>query len=545
MKKLAYSALFSAFIFIVAGCGGGGGDTANRSTSATTTGGTGGTGTGTGTGGTTAGTSGGTTGTTGAVVTRRFTVPSFGGSQIATVVERNMPAAPQGPTQTVSTTAANRAEQPKFLEPSVQARSAASEIHKDLPLSELMDQIDATRNLQRAEPSVMHRFQELPEGALVTLNVNTANPAVTFRKMNAESETVHSTILAEVVGGQPVISKAQALFIANAFDTNNPFRPGAGIYDQVRAVFGSEWNTNPPGGRDADAKINLVITSSPTIGGNNLFGFFRPIDEFTVQQNTSSNQGEFIFLNVLAAGGDMYDLLATAAHEFQHVINFNQKFGRDGTFAGTVEDVSLDEGKAALAEELTGFSLTSAGGGNRFLYGAVDAYLRDTSRYPMFVWSAQSGDYGKAYLLQRYLYHRFGQTAFRLSATSPLVGKDNISNSFGVPFDTLFRNWTMANLETNLAGPVPPQHRYADGFRTDATLQIRGIGTVTLPGPVPQVISNPPGGVASRNLPAWAALYTEYSGGTGNSLIVDFAGGADTNANLVLRSNRTTFQEEQ
>jgi hypothetical protein len=113
---------------------------------------------------------------------------------------------------------------------------------------------------------VRPRFEDLAEGAQRDFFLVPAFRSVTGEKILEPSETVHCTIFAEVVDGTPAIDRAKALVIAEAFDTNNPERPGSGIYDQVREVFGSEWNQNPPGGNDGDEKIVLFFFSPETLG---------------------------------------------------------------------------------------------------------------------------------------------------------------------------------------------------------------------------------------------------------------------------------------
>lgn len=465
-----------------------------------------------------------------AVPPRTLSVPNFGGDQVATLIMRNVPTGQDGNPVTVSATASNR----------VQPEEPIRDLSADVMEREL-EAMKAVRGKSFGE-EIRPRFQELPEGAQQNFFVAQTSRNVTTRKMNSESETIHCTIFAEVRGdGTPVISKGTALQIAQAWDLNNPFRPGGGIYDQTRAVFGSEWVEG--GGRDGDVKVNLVLLSASSIGGANLFGFFRPSDELPRSQVSTSNEGEILYLNADKAVGDLFDLLSTAAHEFQHLADWNIKFGHNGRLDGTTEDPTINEGQSVLAEDLLGYGLNAQGGANSFVYNVCDQYLRRTADQPFFDFDDSQASYGKGYLLFRYINDRFGTNAVTNIATSPSTGLANIQSRLGVSFRSLFDDWTMTNLVSPLAG-APAELQYS-GFTTTSTFNVRGLGNRTLPGVVPQTTSAPPGGQANRNLEPWSAYYAEYSRGTGNTLTIAIDQSLNTDANLVLQSPRGTFAGRQ
>ena len=460
---------------------------------------------------------------------RNFTVANFGGDQVATLILRNVPQGQDGSDVAVSATASNKVDEGERRDLSRAVQDAELKAMKEVKGKSFPEEIRP-------------RFQELPEGAQVSFYAAETQRNVTTRKMNAESETVHCTIFAEVRGdGTTVISKGTALQIAQAWDLNNPFKPGQGIYDQTRAVFGSEWVEN--GGRDGDTKVNLVLLSASSIGGTNLFGFFRPSDELPKSQVPTSNEGEILYLNADKAVGDLFDLLSTAGHEFQHACCWNIKFGRNGQLNGTQEDATIDEGQSVLNEELLGYGLAATGGASSFVFNVTDQYLRRTADQPFFEFDGSTASYGKGYLMFRYINDRFGTNSVTRIATSPNTGLGNIQNVLGLQFRTLFDDWTTTNLCSPLAGA--PQDLQYRGFTTTSTFNVRGLGQRTLPGVVPQANSAPPGGSANRNLPAWTAFYTEYSRGTGSTLTVTIDQSLNTDANLVLQNPRGTFGGRQ
>jgi len=465
-------------------------------------------------------------------------VPNFGGDQVATLILRNVPGGQDGAEVSVSASVSNRV----LTEPAVPLNEEVGK--RDLSAEVMKRELTAMKEVRGKSfgEEIRPRFQELPEGAQQSFFVAQTSRNVTCRKMNAESETVHCTIFAEVRGdGSSVVSKGTALQIAAAWDLNNPFRPGGGIYDQTRAIFGSEWVEG--GGRDGDVKVNLVLLSSSSIGGANLFGFFRPSDELPKSQVSTSNEGEILYLNADKAVGDQFDLLSTAAHEFQHLCDWNIKFGHNGRLDGEMEDPTINEGQSVLCEDLLGYGFTATGGANSFVFNVSDQYLRRTADQPFFVFDESTASYGKGYLLFRYINDRFGTNAVTSIATSPDTGLGNIQNRLGISFRSLFDDWTTTNLVCPLQG-APPELQYR-GFTTTSTFNVRGLGQRTLPGVVPQATSAPPGGVATRSLDAWSAFYVEYSQGTGSTLNVAINQSLNTDANLVLQNPRGTFGGRQ
>lgn len=461
-------------------------------------------------------------------VSLNFQVANFGGAQQATLLKRNTPATEQGATAVANSSSANKALDD---EPS----------GRDLPPELLRQELEKIQQLPPgpAEPSIRPKFQEIPEGGTFSFFVVTSGLTLTCQKMHDDSETQRCSIFAEQVGGTPVINKARALQIAAAFDTDNPFTPGpGGIYDQVRAVFGSEWTA--AGGRDGDAKITLVFLSPTGIGGSQFFGFFRPTDEFAKAQFSTSNEGEILYLNADKAVGDNFDVLGTIAHEFQHLVSFNVKQGRQGAFNGAPENSAIDEGKSVLAEDLTGYGLVSTGAGSNFVFRVCQGFLLNPSRVGLFVFDGANDCYGRNYTFMRYLFDRFGQSAYQTYAQSPGTGLAQLNASFGSAA-SLLGDWQMALLASPLAGPVPPTFQFGPNFNPRGTYNIRSLGSVTLPGLTPAQVVAPPTGVQNSTLPAWAISTVVYRNGTGNTLNINLQGDSGLGGGVLIENPQGTF----
>lgn len=326
------------------------------------------------------------------------------------------------------------------------------------------------------QAQIRPRFQELAEGAEEDFYIVPAFKSVTAEKILQPGETQHCTIFAELVNGNPVISRARALSIAQAFDSNNPQRPGSGIYDQVREVFGSEWNQNPAGGNDGDEKIVLFFFSSST-AGSGLFGFTSPADSFP-DGGGLSNKGEIVYIN---GDKDEYQQLATISHEFQHLVNQNQKVNQQGLnpAGAQSENTSLNEGLSGLAEEVCGYSLDS---GNTLLADVVNNYLEKPERHEFFDFFEAGLGYGQTYLFFKYVREHFGDQTILNICTDSGTGRANLDKHLSLGFAEVFRRWTIANYASTLSGSVPSIYRYPSGFRTDGNFAAGAlVGVNTLP----------------------------------------------------------------
>jgi hypothetical protein len=454
-----------------------------------------------------------------------FRVDNFTADQVATLVKRNTPAN-EGGSNSQALSAVGKEEGMRDLPPELLKRE-----------EEIRSRMLAPEELR---PRVDGPFDGTPEGTTYPFFIVTTNASVTCRKMHEDNETVHCTILAEQPGGTPVINKAQALAIAEIFDNNNPFKAGTGdgIYDQVRGIFGSEWTNG--GGRDGSSKVNLVILSNGSIG-NGFFGFFRPLDEFARTGSNNSNEGEIVYLNVSKLSGDGFDFYSTLAHEFQHLVSFNVKEARQGSFTGQSENAAIDEGKSVLCEDLCGFGLDASGGGNGFIFRTCDAFLDNPHRQGIFQFDTGSDGYGRGYTLMRYLVDRFGLPAFASYTQANGRGLAQLEASYG-DFRSIFNDWTMANLASSLVGSVPNIWRYTSAYQPRGTYTVRGfVGPQQLPGWTPQQTVVPPSGNQSVSLPPWSAASVEYRGGNGSALDVNLSGPQSISGNMVLERPRGSF----
>jgi immune inhibitor A len=217
------------------------------------------------------------------------------------------------------------------------------------------------------------------------------------------------------------------------------------IWPTTRAIYGE--NATP--GIDGDTRIHLVHLDSLYPG---LAGFFSPDDQCAREMCARSNQRDTLYL-MLDHGplnSDLY--LATIAHEFQHMIQFNV----DGN-----EYRWLDEGMSQLAENLNGFAIDSINQTN------LETYLQQPN-HPLNSWSndflAQSANYGAGYLMAVYLYEQFGEDFIRALARNPLDGLAAIDDTLrtgdhATGIDEVVLNWWIANA-VGVHGLGDPRYSY-------------------------------------------------------------------------------------
>ena len=202
-------------------------------------------------------------------------------------------------------------------------------------------------------------------------------------------------------------------------------------YPRTRELFGSEWLP----GIDGDPRITILNARIPGIGG-----FFSINDELPKSVNRFSNEREMFYINLDSAppGTEMY--ASTLAHEFQHMIHWNE---------AQQTSTWLNEGMAQLAQELNGFLADSTGGPIAFLINP-DLQLTDWGDTPQ----ESIQNYGASYLFMSYFYQHYGDpTALhrllkeragrRLNIFADIARQRNAEID---DFAELYADWAVANL---------------------------------------------------------------------------------------------------
>ncbi len=382
------------------------------------------------------------------------------------------------------------------------------------------EQDDATARRALAQTGERPAYGSVAPGETIDMFVATTARTVSCARLLTDAETQHCLIFSEVVGGTPVLSQARAQEIAAGFDADNPFQDGdAGIYTDTSARFGSEWNSNPVGGRDGDSRVVLVFLSSDSIGGEGFFGFFYPVDQRSREASPNSNEGEILYINAERANDDLYDALDTISHEFVHLILYNQKVVRNGEFpeGAEQENITLDEGLAVLNEDLSGFGFEGVDGGNGFLLGAVEALLSEGLNRPFFAFSRGYSDYGAGYLFWRFVLEQYGAESLRAITTSGARGKENVGTVLNESFATVFSRFAQSVALNGEAG-IPEEVSFSS-LSLNGTFTDRQGNSYTLAGLSGVVDQTFPASVTTEvELQPWGVALTRAAGGDGSPL---------------------------
>ncbi|WP_312093596.1 Ig-like domain-containing protein [Niallia sp.] len=190
------------------------------------------------------------------------------------------------------------------------------------------------------------------------------------------------------------ISKQQAEQLGKEFDNK--------IYTSDVTNFGKESDV------DGDGKVNILtydIQDGFSGSGGYVAGYFSPQDLYAY---STSNRSEIFYIDTYPLMGmysskDVSAAYSTLAHEFEHMINYNQKVFVQGK---TDMDVWMDEGLAMAAEQIyLGEALQSR----------IDYYNSDsniTNGHSLIYWDYYGdtlANYSLSYLFMQYVKEQAGQ----------------------------------------------------------------------------------------------------------------------------------------
>jgi hypothetical protein len=246
-----------------------------------------------------------------------------------------------------------------------------------------------------------------------------------------------------------IITAANATALADKFDQ---------IYPLATNLLGYEYGGRPggDGGIDKDPRIQILVYG---IADENVIGYFWGKDEYTQAQlssstarNLKSNEAEIFYIAASWVRADPESVYSTLIHEFQHMINFNQKaLGRNLT-----SETWYDEMLAMSAEDvispLIGIGPTSEG---HPIKGRIPLFL---AVYPLRgVDQWQEDDviisYSNAYAFGAYLIRNYG---------GPKLIKEMLDNN-AVNHNSVTQALRTVNGDTNLSFETALE-RYAEAL---------------------------------------------------------------------------------
>ncbi|KPJ57483.1 hypothetical protein AMJ49_00970 [Parcubacteria bacterium DG_74_2] len=205
------------------------------------------------------------------------------------------------------------------------------------------------------------------------------------------------------------------------------------IYPTLTSNFGSEWTP----GIDNDIKITILIHPMKKEAG----GYFNSGDEYLKIQNPKSNEREMVYLNSEYIYENIFK--SFLAHEFTHLISFNQKEKN----YGVSEETWLNEARAEYSPTLVGYD-DSYEGSN--LENRIKIFL-ERPYDSLIEWKNEKADYGVVNLFTQYLVDHYGVRILFDSLRDSKTGIESINyalrkNGFQEDFSQIFTNWSITVL---------------------------------------------------------------------------------------------------
>lgn len=196
-------------------------------------------------------------------------------------------------------------------------------------------------------------------------------------------------------------------------------------YPTNRAFFGSEWSP----GVDGDVRVHIFMGNVPGVAG-----YFSASNSFSNLAEPYSNEREMFFINLeaISPGNEYFD--GVLAHEFQHMIHWNQDRN---------EDTWVNEGLSELATFVNGYGVSS-------FVGAY-TYTPDTQ---LNAWGDAPGsslaNYGVSFLFMAYFLQRYGEEMTQAVVAHPSSGVAGFNavlseHGYSERFEEIFADFVVAN----------------------------------------------------------------------------------------------------
>ena len=242
--------------------------------------------------------------------------------------------------------------------------------------------------------------------------------------------------------------KSSAEILCNAFD---------GMYDKIRLLFGKESDAmfcnfngkffemkNLEYMSDTGRKVNIVLYDI-NMANNGVVGYFYSKDYFPSNMDYEndvlkySNEGKYIYIDSQWAEADIDICISTLAHEFQHIINYNQK-----TLLHNLPDAdAFSEMMALICEDIIKGRTENESLNSRLAmfnsgYAECGLEYRGDSHYHAML------SYAMNYAFGTWLYHNYGGTTFIHNiATNAYSDIKCITHASGKSIDQLLKAFSI------------------------------------------------------------------------------------------------------
>lgn len=195
---------------------------------------------------------------------------------------------------------------------------------------------------------------------------------------------------------------------------------------------------------DTTGKISIVLQDLNESSG----GYFETVHSYPTRLAPTSNERRMVFLNsdgVLTGQAKMF-----LAHEFQHLLSFEQK-----------ERAQQSEEDIWLNEVRSEYNITALGYSEPFVGSSLQRRMKSFIRTPsdsLTVWPNTATDYAIAAMFGHYVADRFGSFVLADALKTPVAGAnslDVILRRQGTSFAEVFNDWMVASYLNDVsAGPA-------------------------------------------------------------------------------------------
>ncbi|MFH1968244.1 MAG: peptidoglycan-binding domain-containing protein [bacterium] len=264
------------------------------------------------------------------------------------------------------------------------------------------------------------------------------------------------------------------------------------IYPTLTSVFGSEWKP----GVDGDERITILFHDMNSTEG----GYFRTTDEYIKLQLPGSNEREMLYLSLKLLNSPKAKVIL--AHEFVHLITFNQK----NKIFGVEEEVWLNEARADYSSNILGYDSEYQGSN-------LQARVKDFIEKPsdsITEWKGSKYDYASSSLFTHYMVDHFGINTLIDSLKSKYIGIESINyaldrSGYKKKFSEIFTNWTVTVAINDCS--IDLKYCYLNKNLKNLRI-VPGLNFLPSAGDVSLSVSN-----VTKN---WAGNWQKFIGGSGD-----------------------------
>ncbi|HYH04058.1 MAG TPA: hypothetical protein VEC37_13225 [Bacillota bacterium] len=218
------------------------------------------------------------------------------------------------------------------------------------------------------------------------------------------------------------------------------------FHDREVNYFGSPNGTL--GDIDNNEMVYILLTELEHSSTQWAAGYFHGVHEVPTSEYAKSNQKEMLFITTHKPTGYtdstwLNTIKGTLAHEFQHLIFFNNRATKYQSNADYNSETWINEGLSMVAEDLA-----IRGPGyihNPDLDDRVVAYLENSSNDSLCTWKDTVADYAPAYMFMRYFVDRYTEEKIKNLISTNSLGTNMLTSvASGASFSQLFRDWLAA-----------------------------------------------------------------------------------------------------